>query len=127
LITNEGDVVPLQSGDRDPLYSSYVSAGHVEGKAAPWMRDHGSTGGTVYHNNIEGTCGWCNSQLPTLLPEGARQWVIPPADADAKNAWARQNLTDYPGNSAIPSPPATRRQRRNKSLPSSPQTDFFNE
>lgn len=42
MIPDEGDVVPLQSGDRDPLYSNYVSAGHVEGKAALWMRDDGS-------------------------------------------------------------------------------------
>jgi len=40
LITNEGDVVPLQSSKRDPLYSTYPSAGHVEGKGALWVREH---------------------------------------------------------------------------------------
>jgi hypothetical protein len=34
LITNEGDVIPLQSADADPLFSNYIPAGHVEGKAA---------------------------------------------------------------------------------------------
>jgi hypothetical protein len=105
LITNEGDVVPLQSSARSPLFSNYVPAGHVEGKAALWIRQHGSSGGVVYHNNTDGTCGFCNSQIKTLLPEGQRLWVIPPADAIAKNSSARQGLTDYVGNSEMPKLP----------------------
>jgi hypothetical protein len=111
LITNEGDVVPLQSSERSPLYSNYVPSGHVEGKAALWMRGHGSSGGVVYHNNTDGTCGFCNAQIGTLLPKGIRQWVVPPADAIAKNSKARQGLTYYIGNSEKPKLP--------------PQYDFF--
>jgi hypothetical protein len=106
LITNEGDVVPLRSSKRTPPYTNYVPSGHVEGKAAVWMREHGSSGGVVYHNNTDGTCGFCNSQVGTLLPPGPRLWIVPPADAIAKNPWARQGLTDHVGNSAEPNLPA---------------------
>jgi hypothetical protein len=127
LVTNEGNVVRLQSASANPLYRNYVPAGHVEGKAAIWIREHGSTGGVVYHNNTDGTCGRCNSQLGRLLPEGARLWVVPPADAIAKNPWARQGQTDYIGDSALPNPPTARRRQRFKSPPPEPQPDFFNE
>jgi SCP1.201-like deaminase len=96
---------PPQSSERSPLYSNYVPAGHVEGKAALWMREHGSSGGVVYHNNTDGTCGFCNAQIGTLLPNGVRQWVVPPADAIAKNPQARQGLTYHVGNSEVPKLP----------------------
>jgi hypothetical protein len=48
------------------------------------MRENGSTGGVLYHNNTDGTCGWCNSQIERLLPKDAELLVIPPADAVAK-------------------------------------------
>ena len=115
LITNEGDVVPLQSADAIPLYKKYIPASHVEGKAAIWLGDYGSSGGAVYHNNTDGTCGWCNSMLRTLLPNKVNLKVFPPQDAVAKDSWARQNPTEYEGNAAIPKPP-----------PSDPQGDLFN-
>jgi hypothetical protein len=105
LITNEGNVVPLQSGQTSPLYSNYPPAGHVEGKAAIWIRENASTGGVLYHNNTGGTCGFCNSQISTLLPEGARLRVVPPGNAAAKNSRANEGPTDYTGNSAMPNPP----------------------
>jgi SCP1.201-like deaminase len=114
LITNEGDVVPLQSAGAHPLYDNYVPAGHVEGKAAIWIRENGSTGGVLYHNNPAGTCGFCNSQLKTLLPKGAKLRVVPPGNAVPKNAWAREGATEYEGNDAVPKDP-----------PSNPQLNLF--
>jgi hypothetical protein len=126
LISNEGEIVPLQSSDRNPRYSNYPPAGHVEGKAAIWIREHGSTGGVVYHNNTDGTCGRCNSQLERLLPEDVRVWIVPPAEAVAKNRWARQALTDYVGDNALPKP-APRGWKHPKLPPQDPQPDFFSE
>jgi hypothetical protein len=105
LITNEGDVVPLQSADADPLFNNYVSAGHVEGKAALWMRDHGSTGGVLYHNNTGGTCAFCNSQLETLLQKVSNLLIIPPADAVATKRGAVEDASYYEGNAALPKLP----------------------
>jgi hypothetical protein len=59
LITNEGQVIPLRSGNANPIYANYPAASHVEGKAATWIRENGSTGGIVYQNNPNGTCGFC--------------------------------------------------------------------
>jgi hypothetical protein len=104
LVTNEGQIVPLESGNTNPIYGNYASAGHVEGKAAIWIRENGSTGGTVYHNNLNGTCGFCNSQIPTLLPEGSTLQVVPPEGAVANNPWAQAGPTNYVGNSSVPKP-----------------------
>jgi hypothetical protein len=70
--------VPLQSGAPDPRYRNYPAAGHVEGKAAIQMREERSAAGVVYHNNPNGTCQFCSSQIPTLLPEGSTLLVMPP-------------------------------------------------
>jgi hypothetical protein len=105
LITNEGEIVPLKSANADPLYDNYIPAGHVEGKAAVSIREHGSTGGVLYHNNTDGICGYCNSQVETLLPKGAELLVIPPADAVAKKRGAKQDPTPYVGNNEIPKLP----------------------
>jgi hypothetical protein len=111
LITNEGDVVPLQSADANPLFSNYVPAGHAEGKAAIWMRNHGSSGGIIYHNNTDGTCGFCNAQIKTLLPKDTELLVIPPADSLAKKRGATQDPTFHVGNDLLPKLP--------------PQSDLF--
>ena len=116
LITNEGDVVPLRSPGASPLYNNYSPAGHVEGKAAIWIRQNNSTGGVVYHNNTDGTCGFCNSMLTTLLPYKSLLRVVPPRSAVAKDAWAIDYPKAYEGNSAIPKPPRLK-------LP--PQQDLF--
>jgi hypothetical protein len=60
FVSAEGKTIPLQSGGRNPAYSNYPAAGHVEGKAAIEIRNSGSSGGTVYHNNPGGTCGYCD-------------------------------------------------------------------
>jgi len=105
LITDEGNVVPLQSGERNPLYNNSSRAGHVEGKAAIWIREHGSIGGVLYHNNTGGTCGYCNSQIERLLPKDAELLVIPPADAVAKKRGAMQYPAPYKGDSIMPKLP----------------------
>jgi hypothetical protein len=117
LITNEGNVVPLQSGGGNPLYGNYSSAGHVEGKAAIWIRENGSSGGVLYHNNPGGTCGRCNGQIRRLLPEGARLRVVSPENAVPKNRRARVNPPPYVGDSAEPKPP--------EPAPPNPQPDLL--
>src|SRR5947209_1907618 len=105
VITNEGDIVPLQSGGADPRYRNYRSAGHVEGKAAIWIRDNGSSGGVVYHNNTDGTCGYCNSQIGRLLPHKKQLLVMPPADAVATKRRATAYPTPHVGDDTDPKPP----------------------
>lgn len=105
LITNEGDIVRLQSAGPSSLYSNYIPASHVEGKAAIWIREHGSTGGVLYHNNTGGICGFCDSQIETLLPKDAKLPIIPPADAVANKHGAKQDPTSYKGNNEMPQLP----------------------
>jgi hypothetical protein len=93
LYTNEGDIVPLQSGAVYPQYSNYVSATHVEGQAAIYIRQNGSSGGP-----------YCDNMLETLLPEGATLTVIPPANAVPKNPKWNPSPTLYTGNANTPSP-----------------------
>jgi hypothetical protein len=62
-------MVRFQSGAADPGYRNYPAAKHVEGKAAIWIRENNSSGGILFHNHPGGTCGFCNLQLNTLLPE----------------------------------------------------------
>ena len=100
LVTNEGGVIPLESGN--PSLSNYPAASHVEGKAALELRSSGSSGGTVYHNNPSGTCPYCNSQLPTLLPEGVTLRVAPPDGAIARTRRWIDVVKDYVGNANDP-------------------------
>ncbi len=104
LITNEGEVIPFQSGNPSPTYANYPAASHVEGKAALAIRESGSSGGVVYHNNPSGTCGFCNSQVPTLLPEGAQLRVVPPAGTVPPGPRWYVPSEPYVGNSAISKP-----------------------
>jgi hypothetical protein len=104
LITSEGKVIPLQSGNPSPTYANYAAASHVEGKAALAIRESGSSGGVVYHNNPSGTCGFCNSQVPTLLPEGVQLRVVPPAGTVPPGPRWYVPSKPYVGNSAIPKP-----------------------
>ena len=102
LITNEGSIYPLRSGDPDPLYANHPAAKHVEGKAAIIIRETGSSGGIVYHNNSEGTCGFCNSQIKNLLPEGATLVVVPPKNAVPIKQRADARPRPHIGNSQLP-------------------------
>ncbi|MDR0459807.1 MAG: hypothetical protein LBG68_05045 [Coriobacteriales bacterium] len=102
LRTADGQDIPFQSGNADPRYSNYVSASHVEGKAALYMGENGITDATLYTNNTNGTCGFCDKMLSTLLPEGSQMTVVPPTNAVANNASAVAVPKTYVGNSAIP-------------------------
>jgi SCP1.201-like deaminase len=106
LVTNEGDVVPLRSGDPDPTYD-YPAAKHVEGKAAIWIRKLSSTGGVVYHNNTGGVCGMCNTNVPTLLPEGAILKAVSPPNAVATKPTYQVAPKPWVGNAKTPVPKAT--------------------
>jgi len=103
LITNEGRVVPLQSGP-PRSFPGYPSSKHAEGKGAIWIRENGSSGGVLYHNNPEGTCGFCDRQLRTLLPSKTVLDVVPPPDAVPKNALAVAKPKPYVGNDIVPNP-----------------------
>jgi len=104
LVTNEGASIPFSSGGGDPMYSNYVAASHVEGQAALWFSTSTSTGGTLYINNINGICGYCDAQLETLLPPGVVLQVVPPANASANNSRSVAYPTTYVGNSNPPKP-----------------------
>ncbi len=86
LLTDEGALITLQSGTKYPEFSNYPSSGHVEGKGAWFMREQNSIGGTLLHNNTDGTCGICNTNIPTLLPEGSERYVVPPKRATPGNS-----------------------------------------
>jgi RHS repeat-associated protein len=106
LRLNEGGPdVPLASGAAPAQYRNYPAAGHVEGQAAIIIRQRGSTGGTVWHNNPRGTCPMCRSNVPTLLPERSILNVVPPENAVAPPGWLGQ---PYPflGNASAPKPPS---------------------
>jgi hypothetical protein len=111
LRTNEGEEIPLVSGNADPNYRNYIAAGHTEGKAAIKIRERESSGGTVFHNNTDGTCNYCNTQVGTLLPEGAALRVEPPPNVAAKGPKWYDKPTEYIGNANEPKPPQPRRQK----------------
>jgi hypothetical protein len=58
--------------------------------------------GIVFHNNTNGTCGYCDTMLSTLLPEGANMRVIPPSNAVPNNSRAVAEPRNYVGNSNNP-------------------------
>jgi hypothetical protein len=101
-VTNEGDVVPLQSDAADPAYAKYPAARHVQGMAAIWIRKLNSTGGVAYHNNTGGVCGMCYSNIPTLLPEGAILRAVSPPNAVATKRTYRVAPKPWVGNAKTP-------------------------
>jgi hypothetical protein len=99
----------LQSGALNAAYGNYPAAKHVEGKAAIWLRENNSSGGVLFHNNPGGTCGFCDLQTRTLLPEGVKLRVVPPADAVAVKPLAQPELKPYVGNNKVPKPPVPKK------------------
>ena len=105
LILDDGTQVPFSSGNANPNYKNYIPASHVEGKSAIYMLENGINNGTVFHNNTDGTCPYCDKMLPTLLEEGSRLTVVPPANANApKPSWV-DTVKTYIGNDKIPKKP----------------------
>jgi hypothetical protein len=83
-----------------------VASRHVEGKGAIWIRENGSSGGVVFHNNTDGTCGLCDAQLERLLPSKSVLDVLPPPDAVPKDAKAVAAPSWYVGDDILPKAPA---------------------
>ncbi|MEF2074898.1 RHS repeat domain-containing protein [Consotaella aegiceratis] len=75
LLTNEGKGYWLRSGDGLPQYRNYANNAHVEQKAAIIIRNTGSSGGRLWHNNPN-TCKFCQTMTNTFLPENAGLDVI---------------------------------------------------
>ena len=105
LVLDDGTQVPFSSGNANPNYKNYIPASHVEGKSAIYMRENGINNGTVFHNNTDRTCPYCDKMLPTLLEEGSTLTVVPLANARApKLSWV-DTVKTYIGNDKIPKKP----------------------
>ena len=102
LVLDDGSQISFTSGNGDPRYTNYANNGHVEQKASLYMRDNNSSNATLYHNNTNGTCGFCNNMTPTFLPEGASLTVIPPSNAVPNNSRAIAVPKTYIGNDKVP-------------------------
>ena len=100
LRTSDGQEISFESGGKSQYGN--VSATHAEGKAAVYMRENGITEGTIFHNNPNGTCNYCDKGLATLLPEGSTLNVVPPASATAPNPYWVDGPKTYTGNSSFP-------------------------
>lgn len=105
LVLNDGTQIQFKSGSPDPNYKNYIPASHVEGKAAIYMRDNSITQGTVYHNNTNGTCPYCDKMLPTLLEKGSTLTVVPPSNANAPTQDWVGTIKTYSGNANEPKKP----------------------
>lgn len=70
----DGEMIPLVSGKSG--LPNYAATGHVEGQAALIMRERGDTSGRLLFDNPNSICGYCTSQVPTLLPKGAIHQIL---------------------------------------------------
>ena len=102
LVLDDGTQIGFTSGNGDPRYTNYRNNGHVEQKSALYMRENNISNATVYHNNTNGTCGYCNTMTATFLPEGATLTVVPPENAVANNSRAIDYVKTYTGTSNDP-------------------------
>ena len=94
-----GELTPLVSG-KSPL-GNYAASGHVEGQAALIMRERGVSTAELLIDNANGICGYCTSQVPTLLPEGAQLSVRTPlGTVPPSSRWF--NGRTFSGNAADP-------------------------
>ena len=102
LVLDDGTQIRFASGNGDPRYTNYRNNGHVEQKAALYMRENNISNAVVYHNNTNGTCGYCNTMTATFLPKGATLTVVPPKNAVANNSRAIDYVKTYTGTSNDP-------------------------
>lgn len=93
------------SGGPTP-YPNYPNAGHVEGQSALFMRDDGINEALVFHNNPDGTCGFCVNMTETLLPENAKLTVVPPEGATPVKRGAIGYPKTFTGNGNDPKSPS---------------------
>nr|WP_285300469.1 DddA-like double-stranded DNA deaminase toxin [Burkholderia glumae] len=59
----------------------------------------------VFHNNPEGTCGFCVNMTETLLPENSKLTVVPPEGAIPVKRGATGETRTFTGNSKSPKSP----------------------
>ncbi|WP_274519028.1 DddA-like double-stranded DNA deaminase toxin, partial [Trabulsiella odontotermitis] len=90
-------------------YPNYASATHVEGQSALFMGVNGIDEGIVFHNNPDGTCGFCVNMTETLLPENAKLTVVPPKGAVPKKRGAIGTDRTFTGNGKEPKKPVSTR------------------
>lgn len=101
ILEIDGESIPLVS--QEPIMENYVASGHVEGQAALIMRARGATSGTLRIDNLNRICGYCTSQVPTLLPDGAVLDVWAPLGTVPRGpTWS--NSRTFTGNSRDPLP-----------------------
>ena len=98
----DGEKIQLTS--REPVLENYNASGHVEGQAALIMRERGAASATLEIDNPNGICGYCTSQVPTLLPEGATLDVQTPLGTVPRGpTWSNSRI--FTGNARDPRPP----------------------
>ncbi len=102
LLLEDGTQIKFSSGKGNPNYVNYANNGHVEQKAAMYMNENNINNAILYHNNTNGTCGWCNNMTSTFLEEGATLTIVPPENAVANNSRAVIVIKTYTGNDKIP-------------------------
>lgn len=95
----DGELIPLVSGKS--LLPNYAASGHVEGQAALIMRERGATIGRLLIDNPNGICGYCTSQVATLLPKDAVLEVATPLGTVPPSARWTTSKT-FIGNAADP-------------------------
>lgn len=96
----DGESIPLTSGTGRKEFSHYPAYNHVEGQAAILMRQRGARHADLIMDNPNGICPLCNSNVPSLLPEGATLSVRTPAGTVPKRGW--QNSRTFTGNTTDP-------------------------
>ncbi len=93
FVSDQGEIFFLTSGGADPKYS-WPAAGHVEGKAAIYMRENAIKYGAIFHNHPKGTCNICRTNIPNMLLSGSRLRVIPMAwDGTSRKHWYHKPFT----------------------------------
>ena len=99
VLNIDGELTSLVSGKS--TLGNYAASGHVEGQAALIMREQGVSSAELLMDNPNGICGYCTSQLPTLLPEGAQLTVRTPlGTVPLSSRWF--NGRTFLGNAADP-------------------------
>lgn len=97
----DGALIPLVSGKSS--LPNYAASGHVEGQAALIMRQMNASSGKLLIDNPNGICGYCRSQVPTLLPEDATLRVgTPSGTVTPTGRWSSSKT--FTGNDRAPKP-----------------------
>ena len=104
LVTSDGNRVSFSSGSNNYGYQNYPASKHVEGQSALYMRQNNISQATLYHNNTNGICNYCDKQLPTLLPTDASLTVVTPPNTVTPNQFWFTTKT-YIGNANDPKLP----------------------